>query len=488
MNDRSEEANGTIKLFFVLIAGAFFYEFVHFCITPWRGHDASPQWLIYNYFKKTEPDPIRFVLSIAILVTITLIVIYLLYWSWKCYIRNFNMSPQNLVFTFLFSAIPLSFKVLIDMILLTKIERESFGVEAKIFILMTLIVYLGIILYLEREDDLWKKNKFKIFTIIFLIFLLMIINNFLIRMFMIWSLIFFLGKIFYRILRKNRMFIVRTWNLRNWLYNNKKSISIFLVGLIVIWVYVSLFSIRGSETVKLDIDIKNRSDTELWCENIEEYFSREYHEFGYIRLEIRLKIKEIYNKDYIYSIRFCVKRNNYLFRESLQRSYMFCTVGDLTKLKIPLREEGGYYHFDIKLPKGWNEYIPDNELHFVMYIYVGEDLLSLNKEKITLHKTIRIDFDEKTTITSYFGNDWNIVYDKEIKDPKTVLNIIESKRDVHQLTTKVRKSSDESVTQEIKLERNLALFSTKLGVFLSVVFGGISLIISIYLHEKRNNR
>ena len=131
MNDRSEEANGMIKLFFVLIAGAFFYEFVHFCITPWRGHDASPQWLIYNYFKKAEPDPIRFILSIVILTTITLIVMYLLYWSWKRYIRNFNMSPQNLVFTFLFSVIPLSFKVLIDMILLTKIDKESFGVEAK---------------------------------------------------------------------------------------------------------------------------------------------------------------------------------------------------------------------------------------------------------------------------------------------------------------------------------------------------------------------
>jgi len=310
----------------------------------------------------------------------------------------------------------------------------------------------------------------------------------LIKMILIWIFVFVLGNILYKFLKNNKMFSKITQGI----YNYRKKISIFLVGLIIVGVYVLLFSVRGSETVNLDVDIRNYGDTELHCEKVEEYYSKEYFEFGYINFEIRLKIKKIYDKEHKYSIRFCVERDNYPFSESLQKSYMNCTIGDLTKLKILLREaydyeQKGYYYFDINLPKEWNKYIPENELYFRMYIYVGDDLLPLNRERITLKKTIRnIDFDEKTTITSYFGNDWNIVYDKEIKDSKAIPNIIESKRDVHQITTIVRESTNESVTQEIKLERNLALFYTKLGVFLGTLLAGISLIVSISLHEKRS--
>lgn len=484
MNNQGEEGNGTIKLFFVLISGAFFYEFIHFCITPWRYHDASPQWLIYNHLEKADPDPIRFILSIAILAIITLIVIYLLYWFWKCYIRSFSMSPQNLIFTFLFSAIPLSFRVIVDIVLQIKINGESFGVEAKVFILATIVVYIGTILYLEREGDLWLKDKYKIFVMIFLIFLLMIINHLLIRMFMVWFLIFFLGKILYRILRKNRIFVAKTWDPRNWVYTHKKSITIFLLGFLFIGIYWSFFhSIRGSEIVYLKIDIRDDYYTELKCENVVyEYYDEKHPLQGYIVFSVRLKIEEKNMEGY--KIRFNVKRKRerlfYRVYESFEKSYIeeWFTTGEPSPKRIdPFDDDGEYYYFKIPSPK-------HDEIYFMICIYVGEDLLPLGKEEIRLDKTIATKFAKDTKIISDFGNSWNVVYDY-LGDEK----IIDTIRDVHKLTSTVKETGEKSLTQSIDLERNYtrrALREARWGIFLSILLAGISLIISIYLYERRS--
>ena len=306
-------------------------------------------------------------------------------------------------------------------------------------------------------------------------------------MFMIWSLIFFLGKIFYRILRKNRMFIVRTWDLRNWIYNNKKSISIFLLGFLFIWIYWSFFlSIRGSETIYLDIDIRSDYYTELRCEDIVYEHYDETDSFnGYIEFRVHLEIKEK-NKEG-YEIRFYVKRNREYFYESFEKSYIeewFTSETPFSEEINPSRfgyDAGNnyYYYFDISIPPKYDK------VNFLLWLYVGKDLLPLDKEKIRLDRTIYTEFTKDTRVISDFGNSWNVTYDSFSREEK----FIETTRDVHKLTSKIKEDGEKTLTQSIDLERNYtrrALRESRWGIFLSMLLAGISLIISISLHEKRS--
>lgn len=309
--------------------------------------------------------------------------------------------------------------------------------------------------------------------LICILYLLLIISSFsLIKMLIIWIFLFFISLLLYKLLKMSERVVNETRPWRNFIHDHRTKICIFLLGLVLTTIFYSFFLISREEKNYLEIDISGPYDTELRCEKVYEFYDKDHPHFGYIRFNVCLKIEG--GHENFYEIRVIVKRNRDYFHESFEKSYI---EGSDLETKKPSRcGDGGnyFYYFDIPVPSQYKE------IYFYMYIYVG-DVISTKKERVYLDREITMSFDKNATIISNFGTEWDSIYTEIDK------GLIIIKESPYILKSKVLgEYSRREIRQYIILERaeKISIREARIGLFLSILLAGISLIITLYLHER----
>ena len=271
----------------------------------------------------------------------------------------------------------------------------------------------------------------------------------------------------------------RISNLKSYFRSLKKTVhrysfsftSLFLFLGFIFSIYLFLFysaqnNPRGEEFLWLGTTIKTNEGIDLTCRGVYENYRE-----GYITMRIEFEKKEGNdNKIYLFS--------DNLPKESLEKSYL--NLSEPKNKEIPMKkdERNFWYYFDLSESES-EDYNAD------LRIFIGKNFYPISRERIVIHRYLGFkgfsELRKDTNIEFLYPSEWNIIScpEKEsisIKE-KGSHRIVSEGKDTH------------SIEYFIELERNytkIALRDTKIGIFLTLLFAGFTLILSTYLYEKKN--
>jgi len=246
--------------------------------------------------------------------------------------------------------------------------------------------------------------------------------------------------------------------------------SLFLFLCFIFIIYLFLFysaqnNPRGEKYPWFGTTIETNEGIDLICRGVYENYRE-----GYITMYIEFeKKKENNNKIYLFS------RN--LPKESLEKSYLNLSKSKNKEIPMKKDERDFWYYFDLSESKS-------EDYNAVLRIFVGKNFYPINKERIVIHRYLRFEgfseLEEDTNIEFLYPSEWNIISCPENES----VSIKESRS--HRIVSEVKDAH--SVKYFIEIERNytkISLRDTKIGILLTLLFAGITLILNAYLDEKK---
>lgn len=231
---------------------------------------------------------------------------------------------------------------------------------------------------------------------------------------------------------------------------------------------------QGKENIRLSTTMESGTGINLKCRWIYEDYGN-----GFIEMTVEFEKEEI-NENKIY-IRIHPWFNKKLPENWMEKSYMELFYSMKEKEKTIFieedKDESGKYYFDVSESK-------DKELDVTIYIYIGEQFFPPEREIISYNRYIyfhapHCNLEENAESHFVFSPEWKISYclgENNNLVPTGSRNF------------NLKAESPDNITFFVILERNIdkiALRDTKIGIFLTLLFAGITFILSVYLYEKK---
>lgn len=246
--------------------------------------------------------------------------------------------------------------------------------------------------------------------------------------------------------------------------------SLFLFFSFVVTIYLFLFystqnNPRGEEYSRFGTTIETNEGIDLICRGVYENYIE-----GYITMCIEFeKKKENNNKIYLFSTN--------LPKESLEKSYLNLSKPENKKIPMKKDERDFWYYFDLSESES-EDYNAD------LRIFVGKNFYPISRERIAIRRYLGFEgfseLREDTNIEFLYPSEWNIISCPENE------SISIKERGSHRIVSEGKDAHN--VEYFIEIERNytkISLRDTKIGIFLTLLFAGITLILSAYLYEKK---